>query len=171
MEILTDVMHWEGFFASLAQISGTLVGLVFVALTFKPKTFMKGGDQLLTVLARQVFADFLSLLLISMLMLSPLPRESFVATIILAVVSLGLLRIVRELVALRHHLKRWTIMQRLVLSLAGNALLILWAIQLFAADPDTASGYMLLGGSILLLTSGCRSAWLLVVHEKSSLSA
>src|SRR5690625_7540997 len=83
MEILTDVMHWEGFFASLAQISGTLGGLVFVALTFKPKSFMKGGDQLLTVLARQVFADFLSLLLISMLMLSPLPRESFVATIIL----------------------------------------------------------------------------------------
>lgn len=132
---------------------------------------MKGGDSLLTALARQVFADVLSLLLIAMLMLSPLPHKDFAATAVLAIVSLGLLRIAREPVTLRHHLIRWTVMQRLILSLAGNALLILWAIQLFAADLGTASRHILLGGSILLLTSGCRSAWFLVVHEKPYLSA
>jgi hypothetical protein len=67
------IENWSSFFGSIAQVSGGLVGLVFVALTFKPEMFGAAGDVGMRKLAGQVFSDFLNVLLVSLVMLIPYP--------------------------------------------------------------------------------------------------
>lgn len=56
---------WTNFCEALAQISGALLGLVFVALTFNPRLPGNGKDPVLGALAHQTFADFALLMLVS----------------------------------------------------------------------------------------------------------
>jgi len=158
---------WVNFFGALAQISGALVGLVFVALTFNSKTLGLNGDPLLGALARQTFADFLLLLVISMLMLMPYMTANTLRAVLLILVAFGLARILYSLFQLRAHLHRRKILQRFVPSAAGHLCLGWVGIQLVrgATDPRT-TGLLLFSGVVLLMLSGCRSAWLLVLHEQ-----
>lgn len=168
MDSFSQMTHdWANFFSALAQVSGALVGLVFVALTFNAKKLGIGGDPMLGALARQTFADFLLLLLISMLMLTPHVPAANVGMMFLVFVAFGIARILYSLLQLRAHLRRWAILQRFVLSAVGQVMLG-WAgatLILGNADPG-ASGSLLIAGILPLMLSGCRSAWLLVVHEE-----
>ncbi|MBU6416141.1 MAG: hypothetical protein KJS83_03090 [Xanthomonadaceae bacterium] len=158
---------WANFFSALAQVSGALVGLVFVALTFNAKTLLRGGDPLMGALARQTFSDFLLLLIVSMLMLVPHFSALDMGEGLLIMVALGIGRILRDLFRLREHLRRLRIAQRFFLSLLGHAFLGAAGAELLrGAIGSGLTGSLLLSGTSLLLLSGCRSAWVLVVHEK-----
>ncbi|MEO7128722.1 MAG: hypothetical protein ABI040_07645, partial [Rhodoferax sp.] len=62
---------WSDYFSAMAQISGSLVGLACVALTFNPRLLGTGRNPILGMLARQAFADFILLLVVSLVMLTP----------------------------------------------------------------------------------------------------
>lgn len=166
MESFGQFTHdWANFYGALAQVSGALVGLVFVALTFRPKALVGGDDPLLGALARQTFADFLLLLLVSMLMLVPQFPAADLATGLLIMVCLGIIRIVHDLARLHAHLRRVRIAQRFVLSLVGHVFLGAAAIELLhGIISSLKSGALMLVGVLFLLASGCRSAWVLVVN-------
>lgn len=154
---------------ALAQVSGGLVGLVFVALTFNAKALGVGGDPMLGALARQTFADFLLLLLVSLVMLTPHTAAANVGLIFLAFSVVDTLRILRNLLRLRRHLRgsagNWEITRRFLLSALAHLLLAGVGIGLLShADPGL-SGSLLFSGVMLLLLSGCRSAWLLVMQD------
>lgn len=169
METFGQFAHqWSNFFSALAQISGTLVGLVFVALTFKPRALVGGGDPLLGALARQTFSNFLLLRVMSLLMLTPGFEAESMGEGLLIMVALGVARIVYELAKLHAHLNRWRVMPRFMFLLAGHVFLGLTGVQLVrGAIQASATTTFLLAGVIVLLLSGCRSAWLLVVHERA----
>src|SRR5882757_3466370 len=114
------IQDWAGFFSALAQVSGSLVGLVFVALTFNAKALGVGGNPLLGALAQQTFADFLLLLLISLLMLVPHTSAGNIGALFVLFSAADTLRIVRNLLRLRAHLRTpgggWQVTRRYLLS-------------------------------------------------------
>lgn len=162
---------WANFFGALAQISGALVGLVFVALTFNARLLGTEGDPLLGALARQIFADFLLLLIISMLMLTPHVVAFQVGLFFLLLSGMGLLRIVGNLLRSHRQLlgraSGWLIPQRFLLSAAGQVMLG-WAGREMMRTPldQGLVGSLLFTGVAMLMLSGCRSAWLLVSHRE-----
>lgn len=156
------------YFSAVAQVSGGLLGLVFVALTFNPKALGLREHPALRNLAQQTFADFLMVLVVALIMLLPntLPRQ--VGLILASIAALAGIRIVRSLFALRRDAtgswKRGLILQRYGLSLLGHIGLIAAGV-LLAGNGATGSamGSLLLMSPLALLVSGTRSAWLLVV--------
>jgi hypothetical protein len=158
--------EWSGFFSALAQVSGGLAGLVFVALTFNSRTLGADGDPVLSTLARQTFGDFVVLLLVSLIMLVPHASMGSVALALFISSGLAAWRILGSLLRLRRQLRRgsWEITQRFLLSALGHALLAAVGVELLRGNPvPDRTGSLLFGGVIMLLLSGCRSAWLLVV--------
>lgn len=170
MDLNQMSQDWSGFFSALAQVSGGLVGLVFVALTLNPQKLGAGGDPMLGELARVTFSDFLALLFVSLVLLVPHTTASSVGATILGIGALGVLRIARSLVRLRSHLRpgtgRWHIAQRFVLSVLGYCFLVAVGAALLAAKPDfdVVGSFLFLAVATLLL-SASRSAWLLVIPE------
>ena len=155
------------YFSSVAQISGALLGLVFVALTFNPKTLAMRHDPGLRALAEQVFADFLTVMVIALFLLIPyLGFAQRGATVALAAaVSMG--RLVRSVWSLWRSQRtfRAGIFQRFWLSLLGNAAFILAGFFLCTDRNNPSAWLNLVIAPILLLTSGARSAWLLVTQS------
>ena len=164
------LQDWSNFFSALAQVSGGLVGLVFVALTVNAKALGAKGDPLLGALARQTFGDFVSLLLISLVMLVPTTGGLNTGVTLFAFVALDMVRLGFNLLRLRRNLGaqagRGEIWQRFALSGTAHGLLAAAGVLLFDGDvrPQT-TGALLFGGIIMMLLSACRSAWLLVGHE------
>ena len=159
---------WSGFFSTVAQISGSLVGLVFVALTFNPRLLGAGRDPILGILARQTFADFLLLLVVSLVMLTPHLRAVTAGWFILVIAVIDVLRVAVALWQQRAPLLRresgWTLPQRFIPSFAGHAMLVWAGVELMHFDQATRLGTLLMAGVLMLLLSGCRSAWMLVRH-------
>lgn len=162
---------WAAFFSALAQVSGSLVGLVFVALTFNAKALGVGGNPMLGALAQQTFADFLLLLLISLLMLVPHISAGNIGALFMIFSALDILRIVRNLLRLRAHLRApaggWQVTRRYLLSGLAHIQLLWFGIDLIRGTSNVSLTFSLLfSGIFLLLLSGCRSAWLLLVHRE-----
>ncbi len=63
--------EWHDFFAAVAGVSGTLVGLLFVALGLNPSIMADESPAGLRVLSGQTFHSFLVLLLIGIVGLVP----------------------------------------------------------------------------------------------------
>jgi hypothetical protein len=161
---------WANFFGALAQVSGGLVGLVFVALTVNAKALGAKGDPLLGALARQTFGDFVSLLLISLVMLAPTIGGVSVGVTLFSFVAIDTLRLAMNLLRLRRslrgHIARREIVQRFMLSGTAHLLLAMVGLLLMMGETEPrVTGSMLFGGIVMMLLSACRSAWLLVVHE------
>lgn len=162
---------WAAFFSALAQVSGSLVGLVFVALTFNAKALGVGGNPMLWALAQQTFADFLLLLLISLLMLVPHISAGNIGALFIVFSGLDILRIVRNLLRLRSHLRApaggWQVTRRYLLSGLAHIQLLWFGTDLIRGNSNASLTFSLLfSGIFLLLLSGCRSAWLLLVHRE-----
>jgi hypothetical protein len=166
-----QILQWNSFFSSTAQVSGGLVGLVFVALTFKPEAMGisgPGGDIGMRKLARQTFADFINVLLVSLLMLVPFSGLQ-IGYSTAAVGLIGLHRVVRSVLSILRSggaSGRRTVLLRFWLSFLGNLSLSLagGGLGLGMIRLD-AFWSLLFTGLILLLISGARSAWMLVMHD------
>ena len=161
---------WAGFFSALAQVSGGLVGLVFVALTFNAKSLGVGGNPVLGALAQQTFADFVLLLLISLMMLVPHTAATNIGLMFAAISVLDSLRILRTLLRLRFSLHApsggWWIARGFLLSGLGHIQILWLGIELMRPGYDEGLvGSLLFSGIIVLLISGCRTAWLLLLHQ------
>lgn len=157
------------YFSAVAQVSGGLVGLVFVALTFNIKTLGLRGSPAMSALAQQTLSDFLVVLVLSLLMLVP-HQSGFEIGVALALLgAAGIWRAGRSLLIVRRsepeNGPRRLLLHRSGLSFLGNAL-ILGAALLLLVQAQNASTItqLLFSAPILLILSGCRTAWLLVLH-------
>jgi hypothetical protein len=154
------------YFSAVAQVSGGLLGLVFVAISFNTKALGDQGNPALRDLARQIFADFLVVLMVSLFMLFPAGLELPVGIVLMLLAVTGILRIVRGLVmALRTKQGQALVIQRFGLSFLGNAGLFAAGVLAFRnTDMQTFEG-LVLAAPLMLLVSGSRSAWILFVHK------
>jgi len=156
-----------GYFSTVAQVSGGLLGLVFVAISFNTKVLGENGNPALRDLARQTFADFLVVLMVSLFALFPAGLNLPVGLLLISIATTGTLRIVRGFVlSVRAGERRPAVLNRFGLSLLGHA-------GLFAAGVTAARDTMdvrqfetlLTTAPLILLIAGSRSAWILFVHE------
>lgn len=161
--------EWSAFFSAAAQVSGGLVGLVFVALTFNGK-LAGAGESGLRDLARQTFADFINVLVLSLALLVPHTQPENVCVVMTILGGFGIYRILRALLAIRRQRHAQTaarqLVQRFLLSMLGNAGLLAGGALLLQPQFNAQAFWSALFGSVLgLLVSGSRSAWLLVVPD------
>ena len=84
---------WHDFFSTVAAVSGTLVGLLFVALGLNPALMADDSPAGQRVIAGQTFHTFISLLIIGIVGLVPDPTGQALA-ITLAIVGVqGIIRV------------------------------------------------------------------------------
>lgn len=159
---------FANFFGAVAQVSGALVGLVFVALTFNARLLGDGGHAGLRALAQQVFADFLLVLMLALIMLVPgiSPANLGIILIVLALTGSG--RIARSLMKFlrdaSHRGERVGLSRRFGLSLAGNVCFLIAGWLAIRGTSNPIFWSLLVSGTLALLISGSRSAWLLVTQ-------
>lgn len=169
-DFASQVAAWSPFFSTVAQVTGGLIGLVFVALTFNGQ-LASGGDETLHDLARQTFSDFLSVLILSLVMLIPHPQAETITLFALLFGGIGCARIGRALWRLRRRRSGpWSgrlLAQRFLLSMIGNLSLVITGLMLHAAEGSLVTFWSTLFASLLgLMLSASRSAWKLVVPDR-----
>ena len=157
------------YFSAVAQVSGSLVGLVFVALTFNIKALGLRGNPALRALAQQTLSDFLVVLVLSLLMLIPHVPTVQIGALLAVLGAAGILRAARSLLTVRgtegERAPRRLLLQRFGLSLLGNLGILGAGLLLLAQSPNaSAIASLVVSAPIMLVLSGCRTAWLLVLH-------
>jgi hypothetical protein len=88
---------WHDFYASVAGLSATLVGLLFVGLGLNPRIMAANGPSGMRVLAAQTFHNFLVLLVISLIALIPDDTARTLAITLLIVGVQGVIRVTLDL--------------------------------------------------------------------------
>lgn len=70
MQQFVELMEgWQVFYATLAAACATLIGLLFIALTFHPSFFRDNRNKWQLRIARKTFGDLLLVLLTSLMFL------------------------------------------------------------------------------------------------------
>lgn len=166
----TVLASFANYFGAIAQVSGALVGLVFVALTFNNKALGNDGHPGMRALARQVFADFLTVLFLALMMLVPGVPPAEIGVVLLGLSVVGIFRIARSVFELlrdpKHRHQRLLLLQRFGLSFVGNAFCLAAGVRAIQGRQDSAFWSFVASAPGMLLISGSRSAWLLVTHRE-----
>jgi hypothetical protein len=162
------ISQWQPFFTTIAAVSATLVGLLFVSLSINREKITADANRELLRLAQRTFADFLLVLLIAILFLIPnQPNTSLAVEMFL----LGILRIrwlFRRLIRTDKDAPRHTTTD----SIREYLLPVLSVLGLFAAavkihQSDVGGVYWFVVPVIaFLLFRASWNAWLLLVLEK-----
>lgn len=162
--------NWQSFYGAAAQVSGGLVGLVFVGLTFHAQRLRESHNRDLQDLAVQTFQDFLQVLIISLVMLVPDMPVGGVALSMLLFSGFALVRAwLRFRAVMRAQANaRGAVRLRFGLSVMGQLLLVAAGILLLPGLPpeQQANALLMIFASVMILmVSGSRSAWFLIAHE------
>jgi len=165
------LLQWHDFFAAVAGLSGTLLGLLFVALGLNPAIMADESPAGMRVLAGQTFHSFLVLLVIGVVGLVPDDAgETLMITLVINGVQ-GLGSVAFGLRAVRSDPDPdWSGRQALarVASPAAAYLLSFWvAYAIWRADAD-ALGW-LVGIVLFLMMGAASSCWdmLQVIGERN----
>jgi hypothetical protein len=65
------IKDWQIFFATVAGISATLMGLIFLSLSLRLDALRKSNDQILRQVAWQTFSNFFFLIMFALVFLVP----------------------------------------------------------------------------------------------------
>ncbi len=163
-----SLQEWQMFFATVATVSATLTGLLFVSLSLN-RDRLRDEQRLFTLgIARNTFGDFLYVLMIALVFLVPhqVPIGLAVALIALGISS-GLGVLIRE----AHQSRRtqngwadvWLILRRI--GLPSIASLGLLAVAIEIAFQHYVAIFGLVGVIAALLVTACWNAWLLLVEK------
>lgn len=174
-EFLKELQAWQPFFITLAGVSATLAGLLFVAVSLHPAKQDEGARTNLRRLAEHTFADLVQALFIGMFFAVPSEPPSFYGYSMVAITVLGLREPLRRLLETwrdrEHGAHRRHFINRLGLSLLSRALFCAGGISLILSHATAAqieSGMSLVfSGSVTLLVAAMRNAWFLMQQEMS----
>ncbi len=98
-----ELSEWHDFFATVAGVSGTLVGLLFVAVGLNPSIMADESPAGLRILAGQTFHSFLVLLIVGIVGLVPDGTgQSLMITLAIVGVQ-GVVRVAYDLSQARVH--------------------------------------------------------------------
>ncbi|MCA9876435.1 MAG: hypothetical protein KC442_01590 [Thermomicrobiales bacterium] len=90
------LLEWHDFFAAVAGVSGTLVGLLFVVIGLNPAIMADTSHAGMRVLAAQTFHSFLVLVLLGLSALVP-SDDGFTLMVSLTIIGLqGVVRVVHD---------------------------------------------------------------------------
>lgn len=165
MSFADQIPAWHDFYATVAGLSATLLGLLFVGLGLNPRIIAADGPTGMRILAAQTFHNFLVLLVISLIALIP---DDTAHTLAITLLIVGVQGVVRVAVDLRRARRdpdpQWRALESLTryVSPALAYAICLWlVIDLWDGVPDALGGIVAV--VFLLLMSAAINCWNLLV--------
>jgi hypothetical protein len=157
---------WHDFYLTAGAAAAALIGLLFVGISINLDEFTTDDGAGVRILAEQAFANFVFVLVISLMVLIP-DQDQASLTIQLAIVGvLGTLRIIRRAITMRRRMEPsagWRFVVRR-LGLAAVACVGVIAIAALVQRNPISAFYWLVGVILIYLTSAADSAWDLLVE-------
>lgn len=152
---------WDAFFATVAGISATLVGLLFVAIGLNPRIMADDGPTGLRVWSGFTFHSFLVLLVIGIVGLVPVSaRETLAVTLAILGIQ-GIARVITDVRRVRSDPDRtwsgWHSLLRFASPGAAYVICLWVAYGIATNDPDELG--WLVAVVFLLLISALASCW------------
>ncbi len=158
---------WHDFYLTAGAAAAALIGLLFVGISINLDEFTTDEGTGIRVLGEQAFANFVFVLVISLMVLIP-DQDQISLTLQLAIVGvLGTLRILRRAMTLRRGstgpFGGWRYPLRR-LGLSGVACVGVIAVAVMIQRNPVSSFYWLVGVILIYLTSAADSAWDLLIE-------
>ena len=156
-----DLAAWHDFFAAVAGVAATLVGLLFVALALNPAVMADDGPAGLRTWAGQTFHNFLMVLVVALIILIPDtgPVGFGIPLVILA--GWGVARVIADVRRVRSDpAPEWHGRQglsRFAMPLAGYAIALWVGAQTLRGDVE-AVGW-LVASVFFLMMSAAGNCW------------
>jgi hypothetical protein len=168
MQDLNDFLRdWQVFYATIAGVSATLMGLLFVALSLEGRLSARLNDECANAMARQTFSEFLLVLMIALVLLVPRQSPVGLGVALLALATayavpsgmrlLDAVRNRRSQESARFLLRVFGVSFAGCMGIVGVAIAILMRRWL--------AFHMLVFMLAAFLTGGSRYAWFLLTHR------
>ena len=161
MTFAQQMAAWSVFYATVAALSGTFIGLVFVALSLNPRIMVASGPSGLRILAAQTFRRFLMILVIALVALIPDDSALALLLTLLIIGVVGVIRLVNDVRQVRLDPDpHWSTEQsflRYVSPAIAYLLAIGLAIDLHDGGSNALGGIAAIMG--LLLISAAADCW------------
>lgn len=153
--------EWHDFFAAVAGVAATLVGLLFVALALNPAVMADDGPAGLRTWAGQTFHTFLTVLVIALVVLIPETSPLGLGLPLLLMGVWGVVRVVADAHRVRNdpapEWHGWPVLTRFASPLAGYAIAVWVGVQVLRGDAD-AVGW-LVATAFFLMMSAASNCW------------
>jgi hypothetical protein len=153
--------EWHDFFAAVAGIAATLVGLLFVALALNPAVMADDGPAGLRTWAGQTFHNFLMVLVFALIVLIPDTGSVGLGLPILILGVWGVTRVIADARRVRSDpAPEWhgrPVLARFASPLAGYAIAVWAGTQVLRGDAD-AVGW-LVATIFFLMMSATSNCW------------
>ncbi len=155
------VAEWHDFFAAVAGVSATLVGLLFVSLALNPLVMGDRRPAGLRTWAGQTFHNFLVVLTVSLVALIPQLSVIALAATLLIVGGLGVIRVASDVRRTRTDpdpsWRQRSALMRFASPLAGYLCCLWAAVGVWRGDFDELG--WLVGFVFFLMFSAASSCW------------
>jgi hypothetical protein len=155
------VAEWHEFFAAVAGVSATLVGLLFVSLALNPLVMGDRRPAGLRTWAGQTFHNFLMVLTVALVALIPEQTTGTVGATLLIIGALGVFRVASDVRRTRTDPSpQWqerSALMRFASPLAGYLCCLMAGIGAWRGDADEL--YWLIGFVFFLMFSAASSCW------------
>jgi uncharacterized membrane protein len=152
---------WHDFFAAVAGVAATLVGLLFVALALNPAVMADDGPAGLRTWAGQTFHNFLMVLFVALIVLIPDTGPLGLGLPVLILGVWGVARVVADARRVRSDpAPEWhgrSVLSRFASPLAGYAIAVWVGTQVLRGDAD-AVGW-LVATVFFLMMSAASNCW------------
>ena len=162
-----QIVLWQPFFTTVAAVSATLVGLLFVSLSINREKIAAASNRILLRLAERSFSDFIIVLLVALFFLIPAEGRRALAVELLALAAFRLRRLAVQILSNLRGGK----------PAAVGGLLMEYMLPAFTILGLVASGigiyrediravyYCTVPVIAILLVRASRNAWLLLLME------
>lgn len=158
---MTTLEPWHDFFAAVAGVSATLVGLLFVGLALNPAIMADRGPAGLRMWAGETFHSFLAVLAFALIGLIPNPGALGFALPLLIVGALGIGRILGGARRIRRdRAPEWTwrtFAVRFAAPLIGYAVAIWVGVDVLRGEPGQIG--WLVATVFLLMMNATGNCW------------
>ncbi len=166
MEIFqASIQSWQVFYATVAAVSATLTGLLFVSLSLNRDRLKGQNPHTIIGRARQTFGDFLYVLMISLVFIVPhqLPISLSIALLVLGL-SRGFAFFRQTAISLKDKsISLLILVKEIGLPFTASLGLIIVAIAINFGVLNAIYG--LVAVIAALLVTACWNAWLLLIEE------
>jgi hypothetical protein len=155
------IAEWHDFFAAVASVAGTLVGLLFVALGLNPAIMADDSPAGLRVWAGQTFHNFLVLLVLGLIGLVPDDRRETLAITLVIIGVQGVIRIAADVRRVRAdpdpNWSGWRALSSFLSPLVAYLLSLWLAYSVWEGDADSLG--WLIGIVFFLTFSAAITSW------------
>ena len=158
---------WSGFYATIATVAATLLGLLFVAISINAESLGPGHEDSRR-LAEQGFQNYLAVLLVALVAMFPGMSSDTLGVVAISVTIVAsiwvLIRFWQTLRDARQLKGRFSSVRRHAVSVLGFVMLIYSAFRMRSGDPGQDAPDIFASALIVLVSSATVASWELLLR-------